>query len=38
LGHKPGNALSVEGSQRKLGPLSFLWDRRIESAAARRWL
>jgi hypothetical protein len=26
LGHKPGNALSVEGLQRKLGPLSFLGD------------
>src|SRR3954447_16577252 len=28
FGHIPGNALTVEGLQRKLGPLSLFWVRR----------
>jgi hypothetical protein len=35
LGHKPGNALSVEGLQRKLGPLGFFeTDRSAGGAVA----
>jgi hypothetical protein len=36
LGHKPGNALSVEGLQRKLGPLSFLANAQFGVQVAHR--